>query len=262
MQSQNTSTSYELGGSAPLAGEQHNAQGSLATPDTRSVPNQMLPVAQLRNSMPSRRGGGVNFDIGSLLSQFATSAGGSTGSTRSRDQDQGLGGLPAGALGSLMGQVMQNPFMRNVVQQVAEQVGDEALGPDDLSAQGPPAQGASPLAGLDFSRLIQEMMPVVSQAINRASNTTGSENGGARGRMAAARGGAVGLEDMLSNGSSASNGPNLSALFQQMMPAVAQAFGGAVAGMPEQTPGLNNLNLEAVGNGGGGTAARQVYILW
>lgn len=274
VQNQNTSASHEQGGTTSLAGGQHNAQGSPSISDTRSVPSQMSPVFQLLNNMPSRRGGGGNFDIGSLISQFATNAG---GTTRSRDQDQGLG-LPAGALSNLMGQVMQNPFMRNVVQQVVEQVGDEALDHDDLSAQGATAQGASPQGGLDFSRLLQEMMPVVSQAINRVSNTTGSEqassllqginartggeNGVARGGTEAVREGLMGFEDMLSNGLSASNGSNLSAIFQQMMPVVAQAFGGALTSRQEQASGIpSNLNSGSVENGDGGTAARQVYCV-
>eukprot|EP00250_Pteridium_aquilinum_P011905 c20382_g1_i1 orf=144-3356(+) len=274
VQNQNSPSALEQGGLVPPAGGQRNAQGSPLIPDTgRSVPSQMLPVFQLLNHMPSRRGGGGNFDIASLVSQFARNAGGTTASTRARDQDQGLG-LPAGALGNLMGQVMQNPFMRNVVQQVVEQVGEEALEHEDLTAQGTTAQGANPQGGLDFSRLLQEMMPVVSQAINRVNNTTGSEQASSllqgvnartggesvavRGGTEAVREGSVGLQDMLSNGLNASNGSNLSALFQQMMPVVAQAFGGAHTNRPEQPSGIPmNMNLSSGEDGGRGTADQQ-----
>ena len=123
-------------------------------------------------------------------------------------------GIPGGVLGNLMGQVMQNPFMRNVVQQVVEQVGEESIDHD----------GGFP-SNLDFSGLMQQMMPVVGQALSRvnSSATNNPEQGSsvlqdasARIREGALRSSAEGLRE----------GPNISALFQQIMPVVAQAFGG------------------------------------
>lgn len=244
VQNQGTSANEE-GSLVSATGAERNAQGASLFPDiNRSVPSQTSPIFQLLNQASSRRSGGGGLDIGNLMSQLAAAnAGGTTASTRARDPEQGLG-LPAGALGNLMGQVMQNPFMRNVVQQVVEQVGEGTLDHEDLPAQGENAQSANPQGGMDFSRLLQDMMPVVSQAINRVGGADGSNaiprNGGDRG----VRQGPTGLPDMLANGLNVANGPNLTAIFQQMMPVVAQAFGGALTGRPEpasRTPMTLNL---------------------
>ncbi|MCO5565155.1 hypothetical protein L7F22_018828 [Adiantum nelumboides] len=229
------SPAHEQGGPLSTFEAERNAQGpSLFAGSSRIAPSQTSPLFQPPNNLSSQRGGGGNFDIGSLVAQFAANAGGMTPSTRGRDQDQGMG-LPAGALGNLMGQVMQIPFMRNVMRQVVEQVGEGTFDHEELAAQGESAQGANPQGGMDFSRLLQNMMPVVSQAINRVGSTTATEGTSARnGGESGLRQGSTGLLDMRSNGSNAPNGPNLSAVFQQMMPVVAQAFDGARTGRLEQ----------------------------
>ncbi|MCO5595640.1 hypothetical protein L7F22_049685 [Adiantum nelumboides] len=229
------SPAHEQGGPVSTFEAECNAQGpSLFADSSRISPSQTSPLFQPPNNLSSRRGGGGNFDIGSLVAQFAANSGGMTPSTRARDQDQGMG-LPAGALGNLLGQVMQNPFMRNVMRQVVEQVGEGTLDHEELAAQGESAQGANPQGGMDFSRLLQNMMPVVSQAINRVGGTTATEGTSAlNGVESGLRQGSTGLLDMQSNGSNVPNGTNVSAISQQMMPVVAQAFGGALTGRPEQ----------------------------
>ncbi|KAI5054259.1 hypothetical protein GOP47_0030848, partial [Adiantum capillus-veneris] len=241
---------HEQGGPVSRAEAERIAQGPSLFPDSnRNAPSQTSPPFQPVNNAPSRRVSGGNFDLGSLVAQFAANPGGTAASISARDQDQGMG-LPAGALGNLMGQVMQNPFMRNVVQQVVEQVGEGTFDHEDLTAQGESVQGANPQGGIDFSRLLQDMMPVVSQAINRAGSTTATEGSIARnGGESGVRQGSINLPDMWSNGSNVPNGPNLSAIFQQMMPVVAQAFGGAFTGRPEQASrmptNLASRNAEA-----------------
>jgi hypothetical protein len=68
------------------------------------------------------------------------------------------------------------------------------------------------------------MMPVVGQALSRVNNSTTSnhqEQGSNLLQGASAR-----IRESVISGEGSREGPNLSSLFQQIMPVVAQAFGG------------------------------------
>ena len=172
---------------------------------------QNPPIQSVNQTLPSE---GTNPDIGNFLQQLISNPGGIPAPGRGRDSSQGMG-IPGGVLGNLMGQVMQNPFMRNVVQQVVEQVGEESIDHDG---------GGFP-SNLDFSGLMQQMMPVVGQALSRvnSSATNNPEQGSSVLQDASAR---IREDVLRSSAEGSREGPNLSALFQQIMPVVAQAFGG------------------------------------
>ena len=150
-------------------------------------------------------------NVGNLLQQLLSNTGGIPSSARGRDSSQRMG-IPGAVLGNIMGQVMQNPFMRNVVQQVVEQVGEDTV------------DGGFP-SNPDFSELMQQMMPVVGQALSRINNSTTS-NSQDQGTNLLQSAGARIRENVMNSGEGLREGPNLSALFQQIMPVVSQAFGG------------------------------------
>lgn len=276
-------TGLGLGGLQPLPSrthkrshrQHHRHQADHAAPDESSL-HQDLAAASMPSSAPRSEamdaigtgsgqipsgitqllsgtringtGGGGNVDIGNLISQVMGNAGSrnSLAGVRTRDAEEGLG-LPTGTLGNVMGQVMQSPFMRNVLQQVVEQVGEQPQGLEDMISQGMSGQG-----GLNFSGMLQQMMPIVSQALGRVSSTSSEqasgishgvsmrtmENGGAFGSTEQVIEVTHGLEDTQSLGLNAHGNSNLSAMLQQMLPVVAQVFGGAVGVGSEQASGL------------------------
>ncbi|KAH7288437.1 hypothetical protein KP509_31G026400 [Ceratopteris richardii] len=207
---------HEKEGSTSTVREEHDYYVSPSDSSNKKDPSGPF---QLQSHGPSRSGSSLN--ARSMASQSSTS----TTSTRAVRQDQGVG-LPAGALGTLMGQVMQNPFMRNIIEQVVDQMGEETSDHEETTEQRGEVDNSQ--GGLDFTRLLQDVMPVVGQAINRVSSTTGSESRNMINIENAQRQASSGVSDLVSNGS------NLSAIFQQMMPVVAQALSGSLPRRPER----------------------------
>ncbi|GAA0150975.1 chaperone [Lithospermum erythrorhizon] len=100
-------------------------------------------------------------DIGNTMSQVL--------------QSPALGGLLAGvsqqtgigspnALRNMMEQLTQNPAMRNTVNQIAQQIDGHDLG--SMFSGMASGQGG----GIDLSRMMQQMMPIVSQALGGSSS--------------------------------------------------------------------------------------------
>eukprot|EP00249_Psilotum_nudum_P018474 c26822_g3_i2 orf=3-2084(+) len=104
--------------------------------------------------------GGQNRDVGEVISQLmATQSLGNISQTAVGATTQGTS-LSSTSLGSMMGQVMQSPFMGNVLQQIMEQMGTEPHVFDNmLNGQG----------GFDLPGMLQHMMPIVSQAFSRVT---------------------------------------------------------------------------------------------
>eukprot|EP00249_Psilotum_nudum_P018475 c26822_g4_i1 orf=2-2446(+) len=104
--------------------------------------------------------GGQNCNVGELVPQLVTTQSlGNISRTAIGATTQGTS-LSSASLGSMMGQIMQSPFMGNVLQQVMGQMGNEPQAFDNmLNGQG----------GFDLSGMLQQMMPIVSQAFSRAT---------------------------------------------------------------------------------------------
>ncbi|KAH7433853.1 hypothetical protein KP509_07G089300 [Ceratopteris richardii] len=233
-------------GAAVSSGEGTSATAprtSNAESNTRTG-SQAPQFFELFNHASSRSGGGGSVNIGSFVSQLATNAGG----TAATGQGQNAS-LPVEALGSLMSQVAQNPLMRSIAQQVVEQVGG-AFGRENTAAHAESAEGAGPQREVDFSRFLQNIMPTVTQAINRVNSTSGHEDDNMRSR-----------DNTMGQGFDSiniPNGSNISVMFQQMMPVVAQAFAGALTSRPERASRPTaNAGLGSNENGNTESSAEQ-----
>lgn len=137
-----------------------NTNGSRS--NTPSGPPSSVPQA---TEVPPRRQGGGQPDIGSMisgmlnnpvfsnmLSNVATQAGGS-----SADLKSVMEGL-------------QSPAIVDTISNIVQNVDEQDLGAMFGSGRG---QG-----GMDLSRMLQQMMPVVSQALGGAGGRSAGANGG------------------------------------------------------------------------------------
>ncbi|KAL9675712.1 hypothetical protein QQ045_003917 [Rhodiola kirilowii] len=106
-------------------------------------------------SIKMGEGAGGQIDTANLMSQVIQSPA-LNGLLSGVSQQSGLGSPDV--LRNMLTQFTQNPAMANVVNQIAQQVDDQDVG-GMLSGMG--GQGG----GIDFSRMIQQMMPVVPQAL-------------------------------------------------------------------------------------------------
>lgn len=102
------------------------------------------------------------FDIATAMSQVLHNPA-LSGLLSGVSQQTGIGSPDA--LRNMLGQITQNPAMRNTVNQLAQQIDEHDLGSMFASQAG--AQGG----GLDLSRMIQQMMPIVSQALGGVSTS-------------------------------------------------------------------------------------------
>ncbi|CAM8977684.1 unnamed protein product [Rhodiola kirilowii] len=106
-------------------------------------------------SIKMGEGAGGQIDTANLMSQVIQSPA-LNGLLSGVSQQSGLGSPDV--LRNMLTQFTQNPAMANVVNQIAQQVDDQDVG-GMLSGMG--GQGGV----IDFSRMIQQMMPIVSQAL-------------------------------------------------------------------------------------------------
>eukprot|EP01018_Ginkgo_biloba_P019730 Gb_09005 [translate_table: standard] len=81
-----------------------------------------------------------------------------------RGVSEQTGVVAPAALSNMMEQVTQSPLLRNTMQQMAQQLGEQGQGLEDMLSGLGGRQG-----GIDFSRVMQQMMPIVSQVFGRAS---------------------------------------------------------------------------------------------
>lgn len=84
---------------------------------------------------------------------------------------QDLGSMGVGSpdmLSNMFGQLTQNPAMMNTVNQIAQQLEGQDLG-NMFSGLSRGGQGGGGGGGIDLSSMIQQMMPIVSQALGGAS---------------------------------------------------------------------------------------------
>ncbi|XP_027149385.1 ubiquitin-like domain-containing protein CIP73 isoform X1 [Coffea eugenioides] len=109
---------------------------------------------------PTEENADGQFDIGSSMSQVLQSPA-LNGLLAGVSQQTGIGS--PNALRNIMEQLTQNPAMRNTVNQIAQQIDNHDLGNMFSSLGG--CQGG----GFDLSRMMQQMMPIVSQALGGVS---------------------------------------------------------------------------------------------
>ncbi|KAL3514839.1 hypothetical protein ACH5RR_027556 [Cinchona calisaya] len=101
------------------------------------------------------------FDIGNAMSQVLQSPA-LNGLLAGVSQQTGIGSPDA--LRNIMEQLTQNPSMQNTVNQIAQQIDNHGLGNMFTSLGG--GQGG----GFDLSRMMQQMMPIVSQSLGSVSS--------------------------------------------------------------------------------------------
>ncbi|KAL6011838.1 hypothetical protein ACLOJK_002304 [Asimina triloba] len=126
-------------------------------PHTNDLPAPPV-FHQIMDSMPlGRQDGNGQNDAASMMSQLLRSP--ALDSLLEGVSQQAGIGSPAG-LRSMMEQLTQSPSVRNTINQIARDVGGQDIGnmfPGSGRDQG----------GIDFSRMFQQLMPVVSQALGQ-----------------------------------------------------------------------------------------------
>lgn len=135
------------------------------------------PPAQLPNGLaemfgnmvPGGRPGNGRVDVGEIMSQLLQTP---TMSNFISGMAEQTGTGPAGALSNMMEQVTRSPALRNTMQQMTEQLGEHG---DDLGNMLSGMGGSQD--GFDFSKVLQQMMPFVSQVLGGASGGTPSGPG-------------------------------------------------------------------------------------
>ncbi|CAA0815114.1 Ubiquitin-like superfamily protein [Striga hermonthica] len=137
---------------------------SLASLSTRENPNPPpsgLPSDPVRSSnlnlATSRQNTTDNIDLADTMSQVLNSSS-LDGLLTGVSQQTGVGSPDM--LRNMLQQFTQNPAMRNTMNQLAQQMDGQDLGSMFSGSEGG-AQGG----GFDLSRMMQQMMPIVSQAL-------------------------------------------------------------------------------------------------
>ncbi|OVA16024.1 Ubiquitin domain [Macleaya cordata] len=125
-----------------------------------SSSGQLPPVSgQSMEAMPlASQASSGQFDAASMMSQVLNSPA-LNGLLAGVSEQAGIGS-PDG-LRNMFEQFTRNPSMRNTINQITQQIGDQDLG-NMFSGMGRGQGGA-----LDLSSMVQQMMPIVSQALAR-----------------------------------------------------------------------------------------------
>lgn len=145
----------------------HQVLQSLASLAARSNANTQAlgqlsqPAGVVMDTVPAtEQNANGQFDVGNAMSQVLQSPA-LNGLLEGVSQETGIGS--SNALRSMMEQLTQSPAMQNMVNQIAQQIDHHDLGNMFSSLDG--GQGG----GFDLSRMIQQMLPVVSQALGGVS---------------------------------------------------------------------------------------------
>ncbi|CAI9117054.1 OLC1v1018378C9 [Oldenlandia corymbosa var. corymbosa] len=128
--------------------------------DSRNAGQAPQPSSLVTNRASARQRADASLDIGDAMSQVLQSPA-LNGLLAGVSQQTGIGS--PNALRNMMEQMTQNPAMRNTVNQIAQQMDSHDLG--DMMASLGGGQGG----GFDLSRMVQQMMPIVSQALGGVS---------------------------------------------------------------------------------------------
>ncbi|RWR92402.1 large proline-rich protein bag6-B [Cinnamomum micranthum f. kanehirae] len=133
--------------------------------DTNGQSVQMPPlIGQIMNGMPlGGQGANGQIDVANMMSQVLQSP--AMNSLLAGVSEQAGVGSPAG-LRSILEQLTQSPSMRNTLGQIAEEVGGQRQELGNLFSGLGGDQG-----GINFSRMFQQLMPVVSQVLSQGPVT-------------------------------------------------------------------------------------------
>lgn len=133
--------------------------------DTNGQSVQMPPsIGQIMNAMPlGGQGANGQIDVANMMSQVLQSP--AMNSLLEGVSEQAGVGSPAG-LRSILEQLTQSPSMRNTLGQIAEEVGGQRQELGNLFSGLGSDQG-----GINFSRMFQQLMPVVSQVLSQGPVT-------------------------------------------------------------------------------------------
>lgn len=134
------------------AGSNASTQASRQLSQPAGVVTDALPAAE--------ENADGQFDMGNAMSHILQSPA-LNGLLAGVSQQTGIGS--PNALRNIMEQLTQSPAMRNTVNQLAQQIDNHDLGNMFSSLGG--GQGG----GFDLSRMMQQMMPIVSQALGGVS---------------------------------------------------------------------------------------------
>ncbi|XP_077248454.1 ubiquitin-like superfamily protein isoform X2 [Tasmannia lanceolata] len=131
--------------------------------DANGLSMQLPPVfSQIVDSLPlGGQGTNGQFDAATMMSQVLQSP--ALNSLLAGVSEQAGVGSPAG-LRNILEQVTQSPSIRSTLNQIAQQVEGQGGNLGNMFSGLGRGQG-----GTDFSSMIQQMMPVVSQALGRVS---------------------------------------------------------------------------------------------
>jgi len=105
-------------------------------------------------------------DVGEIMSQLLRTP---TMNNFISGMTEQTGTAPPGALSNVLEQVTRSPALRNTMQQMTEQLGEHGEDIDNMLS----GMGGSQ-DGFDFSRVLQQMMPIVSQVLGSASGGASS----------------------------------------------------------------------------------------
>ncbi|KAK6939264.1 Ubiquitin-like domain [Dillenia turbinata] len=143
-------------------------QNSSSRTATTRPPMQLPPfLGQMMQSMPpGGPGSDGQFDASGMMSQVLQSPA-LNGLLAGVSEQAGVGSPDV--LRNMLQQFTQNPVMMSTVNQLAQQITPQDFG-DALSGIG--GQGG----GIDLSRMVQQMMPVVSRALSGVTNSPQPQN--------------------------------------------------------------------------------------
>lgn len=174
----NEAASVDQHSQSPIARGKNVLQALLsqrASDDHRADENgssAQLPngIAEMFGNMAhGGRPGNGRVDVGDIMSQLLRTP---TMNNFISGMAEQTGMAPPGALSNMMEQVTQSPALRNTMQQMTEQLGEHGEDLDNMLS----GMGGSQ-DGFDFSRVLQQMMPFVSQVLGGASGGTYSGPG-------------------------------------------------------------------------------------
>uniref|UniRef100_A0A0C9RMY1 TSA: Wollemia nobilis Ref_Wollemi_Transcript_9874_3873 transcribed RNA sequence n=1 Tax=Wollemia nobilis TaxID=56998 RepID=A0A0C9RMY1_9CONI len=167
---QNSQSSIARGQNVLEALFSQGVSSNRRTDENRSPSQLPSGLAQMFGSMLS--GGHTSsgrVDVGDIMSQLLRSP---SVNNLLRGVAEQTGTVPPATLQNMMEQVTRSPALRNTMQQVTEQLGENSEELENMLSQMGGGQGS-----VDFSRMVQQMMPLVSQVLGRASGSVSSGHG-------------------------------------------------------------------------------------
>ncbi|KAL6504802.1 hypothetical protein OROHE_023560 [Orobanche hederae] len=161
--SDNASSSAAVGQQVLQAVASSRSAGADANPSFSGQPSD-LARGVLRNMSTAGQNGDDNIGIADAMSEVLDSPS-VDGLLAGVSQQTGVGSPDM--LRNMLQQFTQNPTMRNTVNQIAQQIDEH-----DLRSMFSGLDGGGQAGGFDLSRMMQQMIPIVSQALGGMSSSS------------------------------------------------------------------------------------------